>query len=404
MLFVYSLFLKLYYFCIYLFSFTNKKAELWLNGRKELKNRLNGHSLNDCIWFHTSSLGEFEQVSYLIETIKLKFPNEKILVTFFSPSGFEVKRNFKFADEVLYLPFDFKDSIESFIQTIKPKLVFWVRYEFWLNALEKLKRDEIPVILLNGVFRENTSLFYKSYLKKCLSCFSAITVINEVSQLNLKNLGFSSSIMYDTRFSRMRQVAQSPFEDYVIQHFVQSDKVVVCGSIWPNDYKILKSSIQSRSDIRWILVPHEVDAHSLHEVCIQFPSAQKYSQYIESENVNILIIDCIGLLARLYRYADIAYVGGGFNKVVHSLIEPLTYSLPTIIGPNIKKSEEAQDFLNIGFVHQIQTKDEFKEVLDTLLSSNTNEMRKSKEIYFNQRTDSINKILELIKDFVTLGK
>ena len=169
MSFIYTSFLYLYYFGIHLFSLTNGKAKLWLDGRKEQVPKWSNLSLKNCIWFHTSSLGEFEQVSFLIETLKTHYPDEKILITFFSPSGFNIKKNFKYADEVLYLPFDFKDSISHFIETIQPRLVLWVRYEFWLNTLVKLKENKIPVILLNGVFRNHISILYKPYLKKCLS-------------------------------------------------------------------------------------------------------------------------------------------------------------------------------------------------------------------------------------------
>lgn len=401
MSFVYSLFLRLYYIGIQLFSLMNGKAKLWLTGRREQEQKWRNSSLKNCIWFHTSSLGEFEQVSYLIETIKSKYPSEKILVTFFSPSGYEVKKNFKYADEALYLPFDFKDNVNSFIVTVQPKLVFWVRYEFWLNTLTKLKEDKIPVILLNGVFRNNISFLYKLYLKKCLRCFSEIAVINTQSQENLNELGFSSSLIYDTRYSRMNQVLQSPFEDKIIQHFVHHDKVVVCGSIWSKDDEILTNSINEHQDIRWILVPHEVDHRRIKELSMRYPNAQLYSSYDENKTNQILIIDCIGLLSRVYRFADLAYVGGGFNKVVHSLVEPLAYSLPIIIGPRIEKSEEAKDFVALGFAKKIRTSFEFEKELSSALTIDLTNSRKQRQTFFSERVDSIDKILDLAKKYIS---
>lgn len=403
MSFIYTLFLHLYYIGIHLFSLTNGKAKLWLTGRREQEQKWSKTPLKNCIWFHASSLGEFEQVSYLLETIKSKHPTEKILVTFFSPSGYEIKKNFKYADEVLYLPFDFKNNVNGFIETVQPKLVFWVRYEFWLNALTKLKEDKIPVILLNGVFRRNISFLYKPYLKRCLRCFSEIAVINTQSQKNLNELGFSSTLIYDTRYSRMNQVLQSPFEDKIIQHFVHHDKVVVCGSVWSKDDEILTTSINEHQDIRWILVPHEVDRRRIEELSNLYPNAQLYSSYDENKTNQILIIDCIGLLSRVYRFADLAYVGGGFNKVVHSLVEPLAYSLPIIIGPRIEKSEEAKDFVDLGFAKKIQTSFEFEKELSSALTIDLTNSRKQKQAFFSERVESIDKIVAITKKYISLN-
>lgn len=399
---IYNAFLLFYYFAVWLFSSKNAKAKQWIEGRKTTHSYLSNFQDTNCLWFHASSLGEFEQISFLIETIKQKFPQEKILVTFFSPSGYEMKKNFPFANHVLYLPFDFFSSIRLFIDSIQPKMVFWVRYEFWLNTLEYLKKKNIPLILLNGVFRKNISFLYKPYLKCCLRSFSEIAVINKSSQENLEVLGFNSTVIYDTRFSRMWQVAQNPFEDKIIQHFVQAEKVVICGSIWANDDEILKTSIRHRNDIHWILAPHEVDDSRIAQLLSNYPHAQKYSQYEESKPTNILIIDCIGLLARLYRYADLAYVGGGFNKVVHSLVEPLAYSLPVIIGKNIAKSEEANDFIHLGFVSKIISDQEFQSALNDLLANDNHIIRKEKKHYFEQRVDSIDKILNLTQRYISL--
>lgn len=401
MSFIYTLFLRLYYIGIHLFSLTNGKAKLWLTGRREQEQKWGNSSLKNCIWFHASSLGEFEQISYLIETIKSKYPSEKILVTFFSPSGYEIKKRFKYADEVFYLPFDFKNNVNGFIETIQPKLVFWVRYEFWLNTLVKLKEDKTPIILLNGVFRNNVSFLYKPYLKKCLSCFSEIAVINSTSQENLKKLGYPSTLIYDTRYNRMNQVLQSPFEDRIIQHFVHHDKVVVCGSVWTKDDEILETIIKEHCDIRWILVPHEVDRSRIEELSNLYPNAQLYSSYDQNKTSPILIIDSIGLLSRLYRFADLAYVGGGFNKVVHSLVEPIAYSLPIIIGPRIEKSEEAKDFVKLGFVKQINNSIEFDRELSFALNSDSSDSKQQKQAFFSERVDSIDKILDLTKRYIS---
>jgi 3-deoxy-D-manno-octulosonic-acid transferase len=401
-IYLYKVFLYLYYYVVYFLAIKNIKAKQWIEGRKNFKSKIDGLGLNNCIWFHASSLGEFEQISYLIETIRKNHPHEKLLVSFFSPSGYEMKKNFQYADHVMYLPFDFESDVRYFIETIQPTLVFWVRYEFWLNVLSELKTRDIPVILLNGVFRSNTSLFYKPYQKKCLACFTEIGVINQNSKLNLEQLGFSSTIIADTRYGRMKQIVQVPFEDHVIQDFVNHDKVIICGSIWSNDDEIIRKKIIACSDMQWILVPHEVHASRVQELQDQFPTAQRYSQYDSSVKTNILIIDMIGILSRLYRFADIAYVGGGFDKVVHSLVEPLAYSLPIIIGKNIEKSEEAKEYVALNFASQVFTPSEFSNTIDSILSTDQSETKRQKIEYFADHANSMEIILRMMTKYITL--
>ena len=402
MIFFYKVFLHLYYFFIYFLAIKNAKAQKWIDGRKNIKSRIVELDIKNCIWFHASSLGEFEQISYLIETIRKNYPDEKLLVSFFSPSGYEVRKNFKYADYVMYLPFDFESDVRLFIETIQPKLVFWIRYEFWLNVLSILKAKEIPIILLNGVFRSKTSMFYQPYLKKCLACFTEIGVINQNSKLNLEKLGFASTVIEDTRYGRMQQIAQIPFEDVVIQHFANHDKVVICGSIWPNDDRIIGDKIISSSDMQWILVPHEVHLSRVQELQDQFSGAQRYSQYDFSKRTNILIIDTIGILSRLYRYANLVYVGGGFDKVVHSLIEPMAYSLPIIIGKNIEKSEEAKEYVDLNFVVQVFSSYEFNNAIDSFLYNDQAEARLNKHEYFIDRIHSMDTILQIVAKYTTL--
>lgn len=399
--FFYEIFLRLYLAGVHIVALKNKKAEMWLDGRKTARDLQKLWHIKHCIWFHTSSLGEFEQVSYLIETIRKNYPEERILVTFFSPSGYEIKKNFPHADHITYLPFDIYKNSYDFINAIQPKIAFWIRYEFWLNTLEILKDKKVPIILLNGVFREHTPWFYSAYLKNCLRCFSEITVINKSSLKNIEKHGFSAKIIHDTRYSRMHQIAQTPFEDKKLNHFIGKDKVIVCGSIWPKDDIILKESIEMNGQIRWILVPHEVDPMRIEQLCTTFPNAQKYSQYNINKACSILIIDRIGLLAKIYRLAYVAYVGGGFNKVVHSLIEPLTYAIPILIGKNIEKSEEAKDFLHLSFVQQIHSKDDFKITLAEILNKENVELKRLKIEYVQQRANSVDKVLEILSSYLT---
>lgn len=397
---IYHVFLLIYYSFLRIAALILPKAKLWIDGRKKTLGIVKKSETKNCIWFHASSLGEFEQISYLIECIKTNYPSEQILVSFFSPSGYEVKKNFKYADSVVYLPFDFKSDIKAFIDIIEPKLVIWVRYEFWLNSLEYLKVKKVPIILLNGVFRDQVSFFYKPYLVRCLRCFTEISVINETSQRNLLGLGFNSVIRYDTRYSRMQQVSNTPFTDDIVQHFAHHHQVAICGSIWPKDDDILIESIYRYTNIQWILVPHEVDVSRIENLCKKFPEAQRYSAYDFHRPTNILIIDTIGILARLYRYADFAYVGGGFDKVVHSLVEPMAYAIPILVGKNIMKSEEAIDFVRLGLVYQVHSSMDCMAKIEELNSGTLEDKRSARQTYFQNRVNTVSKLMLHIDTYI----
>lgn len=398
MRFLYTLFLHLYYGCVFTLSIWNKKAKLWIEGRKQSLNAVTKTNSKNYIWFHASSLGEFEQVSYLIQRIKEQYPQEKILVSFFSPSGYEIKKNFAYADTIVYLPFDFTSDIQPFIDTVQPKLVFWVRYEFWLNTLDYIQKKNIPLILLNGVFRSQISPFYKPLFKKCLSKFSQRYVISSDSKDVLNKLGFDAHILADTRYDRMEQVMQQPFEDDIIQDFAKAEKLVVCGSIWHSDDSIIAEAIKQQKDIRWILVPHEVHRARIDELKNVFPQAITYSDYTKNTSSSILIIDKIGLLSRLYRFADMAYVGGGFEKVVHSLIEPMAYSLPILIGKNIEKSEEAKNFVKEKLVEQVLSATAFNDAVQRIFSQDNHLLKQRLKLYFDTQRGSVNKILSLVEE------
>lgn len=400
----YNLFIYGYYLVIKLATFFSPKARLWVNGRKETFDIIKQSNLKNCIWLHASSLGEFEQISYLIEQIKKRYPNEKILVSFFSPSGYEIKKNFSHADVVVYLPFDFKARMDKFIEIIDPKLVFWVRYEFWLNTLASLNEKNIPTYLLNAVFRENTSIFYKPILTKALSYFTKIYVISEQSKVNLEKLGFDSDILYDTRYDRMAQVVQMPFVDNIIQTFAKNEKLVICGSTWKSDDDVISKTINSSKDIQWILIPHEINKERIEQLCEIYPEAQLYTDYDPNNKTKILIVNTMGYLSKIYRYADAIYVGGGFGKVVHSIVEPLAYSLPIIVGKNIAKSEEASEFVHHKLVKQIINSRQFnQEVYQILSQDNLPENKRKRKIFVN-RQGSVDKLLAIVSEkFRTLG-
>jgi len=394
--FFYSIFLNSYYSAIRLVSLWNPKARLWLDGRKESLLKVKNANLSNCIWFHAASLGEFEQISFLIEQIRSKYPSEKILVSFFSPSGYEPKKKFKYADKIVYLPFDFKSEMKEWIDFVNPKIVFWVRYEFWLNTLTILESKKIPIYLLNGVFYPQSNPIYLPILKKSLSKFIKIFVISEDSKINLDSIGFSSEVLYDTRYDRMNQILKTEFEDPIIEKFKGNNKLVVCGSIWGTDDIILEKAINSIENIHWVLVPHEINTQRILELKSRFPNSQTYLDYNSDIKCSILIVDTMGFLSRIYRYADVCYVGGGFTKVVHSLIEPLAYHKPIIIGKRIEKSEEAREFVKEKLVYQIFSSEEFLNTLTRVLSSDNEIENQRKKELFISRLGSVDSLINIL--------
>jgi 3-deoxy-D-manno-octulosonic-acid transferase len=400
--FFYNFFLYGYYFSIKIFAILgHSKAKLWANGRKINVGEL--ESMKGCIWFHASSLGEFEQVSDVIKLYQATYPKKKILVTFFSPSGYEIKKNIDFADSVCYLPFDFKSQILPFIDAIEPSTVVWVRYEFWLHTLSALASKKIPVILVNGVFRKEVSIFYKPILKQCLACFRKIYVISASSKNQLKKLGFDSEVLFDSRYDRMEGIAQNIFQDEVLEKFVQQpSKTIVCGSIWEKDDMLLINILEDFQDYQWILAPHHVNSKRIAHLKNKFPKAWLWSDGIPTSSCQVLILDTIGILSKVYRYGSIAYIGGGFDKVVHSLVEPLAYGCEIIIGPHIAKSEEATEFVGLEMTNVVHNSDELKSKLSSLRTTNLAERQRLKKDFFKQRLGANNKLINDISKIADL--
>jgi 3-deoxy-D-manno-octulosonic-acid transferase len=388
----YTAFVYLYYVAIKLASCFAPKARLWLKGREDIWNRIGYVDLKNCIWFHASSLGEFEQISFLIKRVREEFPDQKILVSFFSPSGYEYRKDFQFADVVCYIPWEFESDIDRFIDIVSPKIVFWVRYDFWECVLTKLKTKNIPVILLNGVFRFNYSSVYQYQLKRVLPLFSELYVINSNCQLVLNELGFNSEIISDTRFDRMEEIRNQDWSENTIEQFIGSRPVYVFGSIWPSDIEFI-SKLQ-QGDEQWIIVPHEVDEKNISEIQSKLAGSKLFNDELQDiKGSRILILNKIGLLSKLYRYASVVYVGGGFGKVVHSLVEPLAYACPIVIGTNISKSEEAIDLLAEGLVYQTNGHDLSQKLFEA--STEKDIMKSLRRNYFQGKIGSTDKIMNL---------
>ena len=329
------------------------------------------------IWFHAASLGEYEQGLPVMEAIKLKFPNHKIVLTFFSPSGFEVRKNNTVADVTVYLPLDTKKNAATFLKLVHPEMVFFIKYEYWPNYLNELKKLNIKTYLISGVFRENQMFFkwHGGFYRNALKTFDSFFVQNESSKKLLQSIGFTNvKIAGDTRFDRVVSILERDNLLDFIEQFKNNTTTIVVGSSWPKDEKILVNFINQNSvNIKFIIAPHNIKTEQIQE--LQQAITKKTVLFSEKENKNladfdVFIIDTIGILTKIYSYADIAYVGGGFgNPGVHNILEPATFGVPIIIGPNYSHFAEATALVNIEGCISISTQNELNETLSSLISN-----------------------------------
>jgi len=356
MYFLYSLFVKLYYVAVLVSSVFNSKARLWINGRKRLLQQLTSTLKTDerRVWFHAASLGEFEQGRPVLEEFRRLYPDIKIVLTFFSPSGYEVRKDYSKADYIFYLPLDTKKNAREFINLVNPEFVFFIKYEFWLNFINYLAFKEIPFILFSAIFREE-QIFFKPYGKiflKVLPKFHHIFVQNISSVQLLNNFGmYNCSMAGDTRFDRVSEIVKSAGSQVLLQQFAINNFVVIAGSTWPADERLLYPIInKSGIDVKWIIAPHEIGADHLQSIekNITKPLV-KYSELTpENCSAKVLLIDNIGMLSTLYQYGKIAYIGGGFGSGIHNILEATTWGLPVLFGPNYKRFSEAVELTALG--------------------------------------------------------
>ncbi|MCK5537419.1 MAG: 3-deoxy-D-manno-octulosonic acid transferase [Bacteroidales bacterium] len=378
MLIIYNLAIKLYYLAAILISPFNKKAHSFIHGRKNTLKHLNviAPTLHNCIWFHISSLGEFEQGRPLIEEIKLRFPDEKILVTFFSPSGYEIRKNYELAEYVSYLPIDTAKNAQFFIRTIKPKMAIFVKYDFWHHYLNELHKKSIPTYLISALFRKSQIFFkwYGGFNRKMLTSFNYFYVQNEYSKNLLNKIGFSNiAVSSDTRFDRVAQIAKQCKPSEIMNKFKDNKLIIIAGSTWPEDEKLLLDFInQCKQDVKFIIAPHEIHESHINSIKKQLEKPYITFSTTNPENIadkKVLIIDNIGMLSGLYQYAEIAYIGGGFGTGIHNTLEPATFGLPIIIGPKYRKFKEALDMLENKGAFSIKNKTELQQKLNLLIDN-----------------------------------
>lgn len=405
--YIYQISIHSYSLFVYISSFFNPKAKLWINGRKKSFETLQSNIKkgDKVYWFHCASLGEFEQGKPLIDELKLTTKDCKILVTFFSPSGYELRKNYENADCVVYLPIDNQKNARKFLDIAQPKEAFFIKYEFWLNYLFELDQRNIPTYLISGVFRKNQLFFkwYGSTHKKMLTYFSHFFVQNESSKNLLTDLGFQNiSVSGDTRLDRVYENSLTPRPVNLIKKFKGSKKIIILGSSWQKEEKIIAEYIQScNKDFKFIIAPHNVNQSHIKK--IKNLLKNNYICYSEAKSTTIssvktLIIDNIGILANIYQYTDIAFIGGGFSGALHNILEPASFGNAVLFGPKHDKFHEAENLMKIGAAFQINDTDDLIAIINRLLlETNLEESQTAAQNYISNGRGACQMILKKLE-------
>jgi len=379
MLFLYNLIVQIAGFLLKIAALFSPKIKLFVDGRNPifeiLKSKINPN--DKTIWFHAASLGEYEQGLPVIEKIKEKFPNHKIVITFFSPSGYEVRKNNAVADVTVYLPLDTKKNAKHFLSLVHPEMVFFIKYEYWPNYLNELRKLGTPTYLISGIFRKNQLFFkwYGGFYRTALNTFTYFFVQNESSKKLLLELGKTNVfISGDTRFDRVASILEKDNSLDFISEFKNDTLTIVAGSSWPKDENILVDFINQTSEkVKFIIAPHNIKEEQILE--LKNSITKKTVLFSEKATKNladfdVFIIDTIGILTKIYSYADIAYVGGGFgNPGVHNILEPATFGVPIVIGSNFSHFAEATALVNRGGCISISNKKELVDAFSNLISN-----------------------------------
>lgn len=408
MLFLYNLVISIAGFFLKIVALFSPKIKLFTEGRKNvfaiLEEKIKPS--DKTIWFHSASLGEYEQGLPVIEKIKEKYPSHKIIVTFFSPSGYEVRKNNTVADTTVYLPLDTKSNAKKFLKLVHPELAFFIKYEFWLNYLKELETSQTPTYLVSGIFRDNQMFFkwYGGFYRKALKAFTYFFVQNESSKEKIEAIGFHNVIVSgDTRFDRVNAILERDNTLDFIESFKNNAPAIVIGSSWPKDEALIAEYInQAPEDVKFIIAPHNIKAQQIASLKSQITkSTVLFSEKkdLDLSDFNVFIIDTVGLLTKIYSYGTIAYVGGGFgNPGIHNILEPATFGIPIVIGPNYSNFAEATQLVGLGGCIVISNKEELKQNLDRLLADKAFLEEKSRicKTYIQDNKGATNTIMNIV--------
>jgi 3-deoxy-D-manno-octulosonic-acid transferase len=376
---MYTFFIYLYSFLVRLVAFFgNTKAKQLSTGQKQvwtqLQTRLRKGERR--VWIHCASVGEFEQGRPLMEDLRARFPQYKIVVTFFSPSGYELRKDYAGADYVFYLPYDTARNANRFVKSVNPEIVYFIKYEFWRNYLKAIKRRQIPLYLVSAIFRREQVFFkwYGGWYRKLLAAFTHFFVQNGESKELLASAGYNNvTVTGDTRFDRVCRIFDSAKQLPEIEQFVNRQPCIIAGSTWTPDEEIISCYINTDTrKNKWIIAPHELHENQINRLIASITARTvRYSQLSKTnpDDYQVLLIDNIGMLSSLYRYGTAAYIGGGFGKGIHNTLEAAVYGIPVFFGPAYKKFQEAVDMVALGGALPIQDYDDFESKLNNLLDN-----------------------------------
>lgn len=399
---LYNLAIQMYGIFIWGAQFFSKKAKLWWNGRQGLWKTLQLERPGPSpIWIHCSSLGEFEQGRPVIEQIKAIDPSQKIVLTFFSPSGYEIRKGYSEADYIYYLPLDTRTNAMRFLRLLKPKLAIFVKYDFWFNYLNSLASTQTPFLFISVIFYPNHFLFKKwsANLFDIFKKADCIFVQNQESHAMLQNRGVGSVVAGDTRVDRVIKI-QSKGKSYpLVASLCQGRTTIIFGSVWPEDMAIVSEWINAHmQEYFFIIAPHDVSARMLSGVIKQtFGTVQRLSN-LENRHTDVVIVDTIGDLAHLYKYTDVGYIGGGFGNGIHSILEPVSARVPVVFGPNYAKFQEAETLIGDGAAISVRNKDAFGNAMQFFIEKeNRNHARYNIDQFLDKSRGASDTIIQYLK-------
>lgn len=408
---IYSFLVHVAWFHLKLIAYLKPKIKLFVEGRKNVFSILENSisDTDDVIWMHVASLGEYEQGLPIFQKLKINYPKHKLLLTFFSPSGYEIKKHTKAADIITYLPLDTISNTEKFIELAKPKLAIFIKYEIWPNYLNQLQKDNVPTFLVSALFSKKQIFFkwYGRFMRDSLKTFHHFFIQDENSLELLKTIGFTNAtVSGDTRFDRVSEILERDNTLSFMTDFKQDKFSFVVGSSWPEDEKIIVDHInKSNYDVKYVIAPHNIKAEHIKNLKIDISKKTLlYSELDQKKpkDYDVLLIDTIGLLTKIYSYANVAYVGGGFKTGLHNTLEPAVFGIPIIIGPNYQGFKEAKDLVEKGGAITVKNKTEFSKAFEILINDKTmvEELGKINAQYVDSKTGATSKVINHLKQIL----